>query len=127
MRWTGHLDRKIDVTKFSTLVFRYRAENLDTEKSRGNDYVLWLFDGRTNHYGGFVAVQPYDIIPDGKAHELRVDLAALKPFGRISQIAIQVFSSGEGKALLQIEELQFVPLTGVNLQEDTSGLKKTRL
>jgi hypothetical protein len=127
MRWTRHLNRKIDVTQFSTLVFRYRAENLDTEKSRGNDYVIWLFDGRTRHYGGFVAVQPYDIIPDGKVHELRVDLASLKPFGRIHQIAIQVFSSSEGNALLQIEQLKFISSTRINVQKGTSGLKKTRL
>ena len=126
MKWARFLEPTADATRCSELVFQYRAENIWTQYSNfdgvnrspggseeyetrliANDYIVFLFDGR-GAFGGFSPILPSDIVPDGESHEIRVDLAKHEPHGDISEIAIQIFSNDAGKAVLEIEKLQFI-------------------
>jgi hypothetical protein len=126
MKWDRKLETAIDPARLPGLVFRYRADRLCTEDIYGNDYVVWLFDGRSYNQGGFAPILPSDIIPDGQSHEIRVDLSEFQPQGDINEIAIQVFSNDDGDAELEIEKLAFIGI-GPPQEEMTEGELQERI
>ncbi len=113
MRWMQYMDVPVEHREFPELVFRYRARRVLTDDRHPNTYTIWLFDGpNMGSDEGFTVVAPSQLISDGLSHEIRVDLGEFRPRYSIKKLAIQVSSTEEGNAELEIERLEFIGRNG---------------
>lgn len=106
MKWVRNLDAPIDAVKWPLLEFQYRATGL---RSDGNEYLLFLCDGRrVHHSGGFEPILPCEIVPDGELHTIVAPLARFNPAGPITAMFIRICSGEMGNALLRVQRLRFL-------------------
>lgn len=101
--WTYDLHLPIPVDRYPILVLTYRAERVRS----GPGYVLWLDDGRGPAGGGFVAVQPRDLVDDGRVHQVRRDMRTLKPKGDIVGMALGAPAGSKTPGILELVGLRF--------------------
>lgn len=104
MIWERRLDPPIDPQQYPVLFVQYKADRVSTRCTADNRRILSLMDGRE---GGFTAIGPDAIVPDGYPHEIRVDLAPYDPKG-ITGLTFQICSNDEGNGGLQIEKFMFL-------------------
>lgn len=122
MKWIIDLSESVDWRKFPYVRLTYRATDVRRERS---GYVLWLFDGRPMHYGGFEAVLPVEIVSDGKPHTIDVNLRRFNPAGPITMLMLRVASAKTGRpAVLDVERIEFVQgFLAVDTPSETGGIR----
>ena len=106
MKWEIAIPHPINPDDWSAIELQYRAKGLFDD---GQEYVLWVSDdARKDHSGGFEAIVPHEIIPDGRSHMIRVELARFNPPGRIRGLMVRVRTGGRGGGILVVEGLDLV-------------------
>ena len=93
----------ISLDEFPYLVVRYRAENLNTDRT---DYLVYLNDGIPNKE--LHAIRLCDVAADGQWHVAAVDLTELTQADEVNKLAVQVQAGREGKARLWLKSIALV-------------------
>jgi len=97
MKWSASMPA-ISLAELPYLVVRYRAENLDTDRT---DYLVHLDDrmpGTELH-----ALRLCDVVADGQWHVAAVDVTTLTRADAVDRMAVQVQATGEGRARLWLD------------------------
>ena len=94
MKWSASMP-SIALDEFPFLVVRYRAENLNTDRT---DYFVYLDDGVVGKE--LRAIRLCDVVADGQWHVAAVDLSTLTEAEGVTGLAVQVQASRAGKARL---------------------------
>jgi len=106
--WTRYLTLPVDLGRYPIAVMRYRAVNTNPKGWWGS---LWLDDTSGPGGGGVALAGLKDIIPDGRVHEISVDLGEVErkgpKQGPMIGMALSVASGIDGPATFDLLELRF--------------------
>ncbi len=118
MKWSAPMP-SIALDEFPYIVVRYRAENLNTDRT---DYLVYFDDGIPSEE--LRAIRLCDVVADGQWHVAAVDLTTLTEAEGVAKLAVQVRAGPEGKARLWLDRIALVDVPPDNVQiiERTPGV-----
>ncbi len=97
MKWSCNTGA-VSLTQTPWLVIRYRAENLNTNRT---DYLVYVDDGVSARQ--LDAIRLCDVTDDGQWHVAAVDLSLLTESESIGALAVQVQAQPEAEAALWVD------------------------
>ena len=96
--WIHYFALPFDPRRYPVVVLTYRCRNI----LYADTYGMWFDDTTGPNFGGLYSIKSSDLISDGKAHELRVDVRQYKPKGPIIGAALGVMSGRAAPAEFEL-------------------------
>ncbi len=102
MKWSAPMP-SIALDELPFLVVRYRAENLNADRT---DYLVYFDDGIASKE--LAAIRLCDVVADGQWHVAAVDLTTVTEAEGVTKLAVQVQAGRAGKARLWLDRIALI-------------------